>query len=79
MVVSEQPQLDDGGHLRFIFWQILNASVIYLQVILGAVSPQGNSDLAAHGGRAAVLGVVIWTAVALRKRFDSLASFLKRA
>jgi len=42
-------------------------------------SAQGNSDLPHHGGSLLVFGMVIWTAVALRNRFASIAGILQGA
>jgi hypothetical protein len=48
----------------------LNALVIYLQVILGAGFRHKEIPIWPHvAGALVVLGVVTWTAVALRKRF----------
>jgi hypothetical protein len=49
---------------------ILNAGIIYLQVILGAGFRHREIPIWPHmAGAVLVLGMVIWTAVALRKRF----------
>jgi len=48
--VTEQPQLEDSGSPSIHSLTILNAAVIYIQVILGAgFRHKGHSDLAAHG------------------------------
>ncbi len=69
--VSDQPQLEDSGSPSIHSLTILNAAVIYLQVILGAGFR--HKEIAAiwphMAGAILVLGMVIWTAVALRKRF----------
>jgi heme a synthase len=68
--VSEQPQLDDSGAPSIQFLAILNAVVIYLQVILGAGFRHKEIPIWPHiVGALIVLGVVTWTAVTLRKRF----------
>ncbi len=68
--ISEQPQLEDGGVPSIHFLAILNATVIYLQVILGAGFRHREIPIWPHmGGALVVLGVVTWTGVALRKRF----------
>src|SRR5437899_12199703 len=68
--VSELPQLEDTGTPSIHFLAILNAAVIYLQVILGAGFRHKEIPVWPHmAGALLVLGVVIWTAVALRKRF----------
>lgn len=68
--VSEQPQLEDSGAPSIQFLAILNAAVIYLQVILGAGFRHREIPIWPHlAGALVVLGVVTWTAVALRKRF----------
>lgn len=68
--VSERPQLEDSGSPPIHFLAILNAMVIYLQVILGAGLRHKEIPIWPHAaGALVVLGVVTWTAVALRKRF----------
>jgi cytochrome c oxidase assembly protein subunit 15 len=68
--VSEQPQLEDSGTPSIHVLVILSAAVIYLQVILGAGFRHKEITIWPHmAGALVVLGVVIWTAVALRKRF----------
>ena len=69
--VSEQPQLEDTGSPSIHFLTVLNAAVIYLQVILGAGFRHKDIPIWPHMvGAMLVLGMVIWTAVALRKRFE---------
>jgi len=68
--VSDQPQLEDSGAPSIHSLAILNAAVIYLQVILGAGFRHKEIPIWPHmAGALLVLGMVIWTAVALRKRF----------
>src|SRR5438309_252957 len=69
--VAEQPQLEDSGSPSIHSLTILNAAVIYLQVILGAGFRHKDIPIWPHlAGAMLVLGMVIWTAVALRKRFE---------
>jgi heme a synthase len=68
--VSERPQLEDSGTPSIHSLVILNAAVIYFQVILGAGFRHKDIPIWPHmAGAMLVLGMVIWTAVALRKRF----------
>ncbi len=68
--VSEQPQLQDGGAPSIHFVAVLNAVVIYLQVILGAGFRHNEIPIWPHlAGSLVVFGVVVWTAIVLRKRF----------
>ena len=68
--VSERPQLEDSGSPSIHSVVLLNAAAIYLQVILGAGFRHKEIPIWPHMvGALLVLGVVIWTAVALRKRF----------
>src|SRR5256884_3587338 len=68
--VSDQPQLEDSGTPSIHSLAILNAMVIYLQVILGAGFRHKEIPIWPHlAGALLVLGMVIWTAVTLRKRF----------
>src|SRR6202521_1158883 len=76
--VSERPQLEDSGTPSIHFVAILNAAVIYLQVILGAGFRHRDIPIWPHmAGAMLVLGMVIWTAVALRKRFPQSREFTK--
>ena len=68
--VSERPQLEDNRAPSIHFLTMLNACIIYLQVILGAGFRHKEIPIWPHlAGALLVLGVVIWTAVVLRKRF----------
>jgi cytochrome c oxidase assembly protein subunit 15 len=76
--VSEQPRLEDSGTPSIRSVAILNAAVIYLQVILGAGFRHKEIPIWPHmAGALLVLGMVIWTAVALRKRFPQSREFSK--
>jgi len=69
--VSDQPRLEDSGTPAIHFLAILNAAAIYLQVILGAGFRHKDIPIWPHMvGAIMVLGMVVWTAVALRKRFE---------
>lgn len=68
--IAEQRQIEDSGTPSIHFLAVLNALVIYLQVILGAGFRHKEIPIWPHmAGALVVLGMVIWTAVALRKRF----------
>ena len=68
--VSERPQLEDSGTPSMTSIAVLNAVVIYFQVILGAGFRHKEIPIWPHAaGALVVLGMVTWTAVALRKRF----------
>jgi cytochrome c oxidase assembly protein subunit 15 len=70
--VSERLQLEDAGSPPMHTVAIINATVIYLQVILGAGFRHQYLPIWPHmAGALIVLGVVIWTAVVLRKRFGN--------
>jgi len=76
--VSEQPQLEDSGTPSIHTLAILNSAVIYFQVILGAGFRHKDIPIWPHMvGALLVLGMVIWTAVALRKRFGESREFTK--
>src|SRR5713226_8367002 len=69
--VSDQPRLEDSGTPAIHFLAILNAAAIYLQVILGAGFRHKDIPIWPHMvGAILVLGMVVWTAVALRRRFE---------
>ncbi len=68
--VSDQPQLEDCGTRSIHFLAMLNAAVIYLQVILGAGFRHKEIPIWPHmAGAMLVLGTVTWTGVVLRRRF----------
>jgi len=68
--VAEREQLEDKGSPSIHALAGLTALVIYLQVILGAGFRHREIPIWPHvTGAFVVLGVVTWTAVALRKRF----------
>jgi len=70
--ISERPQLEDHRTPSIHFLAIFNAVVIYFQVILGAAFRHKEIPIWPHAaGALVVLGVVTWTAVALRKRFGA--------
>src|SRR6059058_341932 len=74
--VSERPQLEDKGSPSIHSVAILNAIVIYLQVILGAGFRHKDIPIWPHAaGALVVLGTVTWTAVTLRRRFATSREF----
>jgi len=76
--VSEQPQLEDSETPSIHTLAILNSVVIYFQVILGAGFRHKDIPIWPHMvGALLVLGMVIWTAVALRRRFGQSREFTK--
>jgi cytochrome c oxidase assembly protein subunit 15 len=76
--VSERPQMEDTGSPSMHSVAIVNAAVIYLQVIFGAGFRHSYLPMWPHmAGALLVLGVVIWTAVLLRKRFGTSAELTK--
>jgi cytochrome c oxidase assembly protein subunit 15 len=69
--MSERPQLEDRGSPSIRTVVLLNAVVIFFQVFLGAAFRHQEMPIWPHiAGALAVLAMVIWTAVALRKRFS---------
>lgn len=69
--MSERPQLEDRGSLSIHTVALLNAGVIFFQVFLGAGFRHQEMPIWPHiAGALAVLAMVIWTAVVLRKRFS---------
>jgi cytochrome c oxidase assembly protein subunit 15 len=69
---QDQPALDDRGGLSIHAIVIINAVVTFLQVFLGAGFRHQDMPIWPHVvGAFAVLGVMIWTAAVLRRRFDS--------
>jgi heme A synthase len=77
--MSERLQLVDTGTPSIRSLAIVNAGVIFLQVVLGAGFRHSEIPVWPHmAGALAVLATVLWTAVALRKRFGT-SSELSRA
>ena len=77
--ISERPQLVDSGAPSIHTLAIVNAAVIFFQVVLGAGFRHSEIPVWPHmAGALAVLATVLWTAVALRKRFGA-SSELSRA
>jgi cytochrome c oxidase assembly protein subunit 15 len=68
--IEERPRLADAGAPPIQTLAILNAAVIFLQVVLGAGFRHSEIPVWPHmAGALVVLATVTWTAVALRKRF----------
>ena len=77
--IEERPRLPDTGAPSIQTLAILNAAVIFFQVVLGAGFRHSEIPVWPHmAGALAVLATVTWTAVALRKRFGD-APEMKRA
>jgi cytochrome c oxidase assembly protein subunit 15 len=76
--ISDRPQLDNRGSPSIHSLAVLNAGVIFLQVFLGAGFRHKEIPIWPHAaGSLAVLATVVWTAVALRKRFESSRELTK--
>jgi cytochrome c oxidase assembly protein subunit 15 len=76
--VSEQPQIADTGAPSVHTLAIANAVVIYLQVILGAGFRHQEIPVWPHiAGAFVVLGMIIWTAAVLRRRFANSPQITK--
>jgi heme a synthase len=74
--VSEKPQLEDKGSPSIHFVAMLNAVVIYFQVILGAGFRHKDIPIWPHAaGALVVLATVTGTAVTLRRRFAASREF----
>jgi cytochrome c oxidase assembly protein subunit 15 len=70
--VSEHTQLEDVGSPSIHTLAILNAAVIFFQVVLGAGFRHQDIPVWPHiAGAFIVLAMVVWTAVVLRKRFGA--------
>ena len=70
--VSEHAQLEDAGTASIHTLAILNAAVIFFQVVLGAGFRHQDIPVWPHiAGAFIVLAMVVWTAVVLRKRFGA--------
>jgi cytochrome c oxidase assembly protein subunit 15 len=72
--IEEQPHLPDGGTPSIHALAILNAAVIFCQVVLGAGFRHSEIPVWPHmAGALVVLATVTWTAVVMRKRFGDAA------
>jgi cytochrome c oxidase assembly protein subunit 15 len=70
--IEERPRVVDSGAPSIQSLAIANATVIFLQVVLGAGFRHSEIPVWPHmAGAFVVLGMVIWTAAALRKRFGA--------
>jgi cytochrome c oxidase assembly protein subunit 15 len=70
--ISERPQLADAGSPSIHTVAMVNAGVIFLQVVLGAGFRHSEIPVWPHmAGALAVLAMVMWTAVVMRKRFGN--------
>ena len=76
--ISDQPQVEDTGSPSIHTLAIANAAVIYFQVILGAGFRHKEIPVWPHmAGALVVLGMVIWLAAVLRRRFEKSAAISK--
>jgi heme A synthase len=76
--IADRPQLDNRGSPSIHSLVVLNAAVIFLQVFLGAGFRHKEIPIWPHAaGSLAVLATVVWTAVVLRKRFESSRELTK--
>ncbi len=70
--IESRELLEDRGSISIHALAVLNAVVLFLQVFLGAGFRHNYVAIWPHiVGSVAVLGVMIWTAAVLRRRFDS--------
>lgn len=68
---EEHKQLEDSGGISIQALAALNAIVMFVQVFFGAAFRHQYAAIWPHlVGSVAVLGVMIWTAAVLRRRFD---------
>ena len=73
--ITDQPRIEDSGAPAIHNLAIANAAVIYLQVILGAGFRHKEIPVWPHlAGALLVLGMIIWTAAVLRRRFEKSAA-----
>lgn len=70
--VADHPSLEDRGSPSIHSLALLNAGVIFLQVVFGAGFRHKDIPIWPHLiGAGAVLGTVMWTAAVLRRRFEA--------
>jgi cytochrome c oxidase assembly protein subunit 15 len=76
--ITDQPQLEDTGSPPIHTLAILNATIIFFQVILGAAFRHKEIPVWPHmAGALVVLGMIIWTAAVLRRRFEKSRAISK--
>jgi cytochrome c oxidase assembly protein subunit 15 len=76
--ITDQPQIEDPGSPSIHTLAIINAAIIYFQVILGAGFRHKEIPVWPHMvGALIVLGMVIWTAAVLRRRFEKSRAISK--
>ncbi|MDQ1408150.1 MAG: heme a synthase [Acidobacteriaceae bacterium] len=76
--ISDQTQVEDTGSPSIHSLAIANAAVIYFQVILGAGFRHKEIPVWPHmAGALIFLGMVIWLAAILRRRFEKPAAISK--
>lgn len=69
--MDDQPQLEDRSGISIHSLALLNAMVMFVQVFFGAAFRHQYAAIWPHlFGSVVVLGVMIWTAAVLRRRFD---------
>ena len=69
--ISDRPVLEDRGWPSIHSVALLNAAVVFFQVFLGAGFRHKEISIWPHAaGSLIVLATIMWTAVALRKRFE---------
>jgi hypothetical protein len=69
--IEERKQLGDRGGISIHTLALLNAVVMFVQVFFGAAFRHQYAAIWPHlVGSAVVLGMMIWTAWVLRKRFE---------
>jgi heme A synthase len=70
--IADHPRLSDSGGPSIHAVAVANAEVIFLQVVLGAGFRHQEIPVWPHiAGAFVVMGMVIWTAIVLRKRFGT--------
>lgn len=76
--ITDQPQIEDTGSPSIHMLTIVNATIIYFQVILGAGFRHKEIPVWPHMvGALIVLGMIIWTAAVLRRRFEKSRAISK--
>jgi heme a synthase len=76
--LSDVPQIEDQGSPSVRALAIANAVVIYFQVILGAGFRHREIPIWPHmAGAVLVVGMLVWTAIVLRRRFANSPQITK--
>jgi cytochrome c oxidase assembly protein subunit 15 len=75
---SDLPGVEDSGSPAIHTLALVTVGVTFLQAVFGALFRHKNANIVPHlVGALLVLGMVIWTTAALRRRFGNVAAIVR--